>query len=122
MFQSFRDVIEAIDELKGRRLILEYAIGGAMAQLFWDEAIPTFDVDVLVLMGAPGTPLVSLGPLYAWAKERGYEEKSEHIMIGGIPVQFLPAPDALSEEAIRHRQPIPGVARNVRLSCANPRQ
>jgi hypothetical protein len=100
MFPRFADVIEAINQMKTSGLITDYAIGGAMAQVFWDEAIPTFDLDVLVLLPDDGAFLTSLEPIYEWARERSYDVRGEHIVISGIPVQFVPAPDALSAEAI----------------------
>jgi hypothetical protein len=104
MFPGFSRVIAAIDDLKTQGLIEDYAIFGAMAQLFWDEAIPTFDLDVLVLLVGQTGPLIDLGPIYEWARARGYEEQGAHFQIGGasgMPVQFIPAaPDPLSEEAV----------------------
>ena len=63
MFPKFSDVIVALDDLKARGLIREYAIFGAIAQAFWDEAIPTFDLDVLVLLSGAQGLLVDLGPI-----------------------------------------------------------
>lgn len=102
MFPKFADVIAALDDLKARGLIREYAIFGAVAQAFWDEAIPTFDLDVLVLLAGPVGGLISLEPLYEWAQENGYPAQDEHIIIGEIPVQIVPAPTPLHEEAIEH--------------------
>ncbi|MEO7270388.1 MAG: hypothetical protein ABIX28_05590 [Vicinamibacterales bacterium] len=101
MFPKFAEVIAAVEDLKARGLIQEYAIFGAVAQAFWDEAIPTFDLDVLVLMAGQGAVLTDLGPLYRWADERGYPTQGEHIVIGEIPVQFVPTPTALHEEAVQ---------------------
>lgn len=95
-------MIAAINELKESGRVTEYAIGGAVAQVFWDEAIPTFDIDVMVLLPDDGVLLTSLQPIYEWATGRGYEARDEHIVISGIPVQFIPAPDPLCAEAI-HR-------------------
>jgi hypothetical protein len=44
--------------------------------------------------------LVSLDPVYSWARRRGYTEQAEHILIGGVPVQVIPAHNQLAEEAI----------------------
>ena len=101
MFPRFSDVIAAINDLKERTLIQEYAVFGAVAQAFWDEAIPTFDLDVLVLPAPTQGILIDLGRIYEWAAERGYERKSEHLVISGVPVQFVPAPDVLAEEAVK---------------------
>ncbi len=101
MFPKFADVIAAIEDLKERGLIQDYALFGAVAQAFWDEAIPTFDLDVLVLFGGQPGLLIDMAPLYDWARQRGYQAQAEHIIISEIPVQFVPAPDALHEEAIQ---------------------
>ncbi len=100
MFPKLADVIAAIEDLKERGLIQGYAISGAMAQLFWDEAVVTFDLDVLVVLGPVAHVLDPLRGIYEWAAERGYPAQAEHIVISDFPVQFLPAPDPLSEEAI----------------------
>lgn len=100
MFPKFADVIAAVDNLKDRGIVEDYAVFGAVAQAFWDEAIPTFDLDILVLM--PHTPgLIDLSPLYRWAEEKGFHSQDEHILIGDIPVQFVPAPTTLHEEAVK---------------------
>lgn len=44
--------------------------------------------------------ITSLEPIYLWAAEHGYEVRAEHIVIGDVPVQFLPAYNALAEEAV----------------------
>ncbi|MEQ1760995.1 MAG: hypothetical protein ABL986_22035, partial [Vicinamibacterales bacterium] len=101
MFPRFSEVLLAIEDLQQRGLLVSYAVFGAIAQMFWDEAIPTFDLDVLVVLGGQTGTLVDLGPLYQWSREKGYSAGREHIVIGEIPVQFVPAPDELHEEAIR---------------------
>jgi hypothetical protein len=102
MFPKLAEVIAAIADLRNRGLIEEYAISGAIAQLFWDEAVVTFDLDVLVRLGPVESLLNPLRQIYEWAEERGYSSRAEHIVISDIPVQFLPAPDALSEEAVKN--------------------
>jgi hypothetical protein len=44
--------------------------------------------------------LVSLAPIYEWARRAGFVDQEEHVLIHGVPVQFLPAHNALAEEAI----------------------
>ena len=48
----------------------------------------------------PHFVLVSLEPIYDWARRSNYREEAEHIFIGRMPVQFIPAHNALAEEAI----------------------
>ena len=45
--------------------------------------------------------LIDLGPLYKYlVDDRGYDADGEHIIIEGIPVQFLPPNTKLMEEAL----------------------
>lgn len=98
------DVFGIIGELKVARVIDDYAIGGAMAVLFYAEPLRTYDLDVFVFLPAPPAGLVTLTPLYAWLKERGFEPDAEHVLIHGVPVQFLPVYNPLVEEGVRAAQ------------------
>ena len=71
-----------------------------MALVFWTEPIPTFYLDVLVFLPGDEAAIVSLAPIYRWTAERGYSTQAEHVMIEGVPVQFLPSHSALADEAI----------------------
>jgi hypothetical protein len=93
------EAIAAINDLKREGVVSEYALGGAIAIIFWSEPVATFDLDVFVLQEQTG-PLVSLSPIYKWAAERGYEEQAEHIVIAGVPVQIIPAHNELASEAV----------------------
>ena len=96
---NFAVALAAIEQLKKEKLVDEYAVGEAMALVFWSEPIPTFDLDVFVLLPSE-SPLVSLSPIYEWARRNGYREESEHIIIAGLPVQVIPAHNKLAEEAV----------------------
>jgi hypothetical protein len=97
---SFNNALRALGELKRLALIEDYAIAGAMALVFWTEPIPTYDLDVLVFLPPQAGPIVSLAPLYAWAEDRGFPVEAEHVLVEGVPVQFLPAHNELADEAI----------------------
>ena len=45
--------------------------------------------------------LVSLSNIYDWTRERGFKANQEHIIMHGVPVQFLSAKDGLEEEAVK---------------------
>ncbi len=49
--------------------------------LFYAEPTRTYDVDVFVLLASEGSTLISLSPIYDWARQRGFPENSEHILI-----------------------------------------
>lgn len=97
---SLAQTLGAINAMKSEGVLEDYAIAEAMAVLFWSEPVPTFDLDVLVFMPESKAPLVNLGPLYEWAQRHGHGVLEEHIEIQGVPVQFIPSPNALADEAI----------------------
>ena len=98
---SFTDALRVINDMKRDGVVEDYAVAGAMALVFWIEPVPTFDLDVLVFLPGEESKIVSLAPLYRWAGERGYAAEAEHVVIEGVPVQFLPAHNPLADEAIR---------------------
>ena len=93
--------LEILNALEREGVISRYAIGGAMGATFYVEPLLTFDLDVFVLL--PQTPggLLTLTPLYDALRGRGYAEEGECVNIEGVPVQFLPAYNALLVEALR---------------------
>lgn len=101
VMSSLADVFRELNTVKATGVVRDYAIGGAMAVVFYAEPARTYDVDVFVLLNAVhASPLVSLGPLYDWARSRGFKIDAEHILVHDVPVQFLPAHNALAEDAV----------------------
>lgn len=97
---DFAATLSAIERMKREGVLADYAIGGAMALVFWTEPVPTFDLDIFVRLPGPSTLIVSLDSLYRWADTNGYPADKEHIVIEGLPVQFIPSHSALADEAI----------------------
>ena len=93
------DTLRVINELEAEGVISRYAIGGAIGLLFYIETLYTEDLDVFCCLPRDAI-LITLAPLYNWLKHRGYEEEKEHVLIEGIPVQFLEPPDDLVKEAL----------------------
>ena len=98
---TLADVFAVLNELQAERVVEDYAVGGAMAVLFYAEPARTYDVDVFVLMPGSGEGLVDLSRLYGWLGDRGFPPDAEHVLIHSVPVQFLPAYNALVEEAVK---------------------
>lgn len=88
---SFAEALHVLNDMKRSGVLEDYAVAEAMAMVFWAEPIPTYDLDVLVFLPGDEATIVSLAPLYKWAAEHGYTAEAEHVMIEGVPVQFLPA-------------------------------
>jgi hypothetical protein len=96
-----KHTLETINQMQADGVIGKYAIGGAVGATFYLEPSATMDVDIFVLLPpAAGILLVSLTPIYQYLRSRGCRVEGEYIVIGGWPVQFLPASDALEHEAI----------------------
>lgn len=96
---SMADVYRALNALRDEGIVENYAIGGGMAALFYAETTRTYDIDVFVLLKSSGL-LVSLSSIYRWAEARGFPADAEHLLIYGVPVQFLSAKAGLETEAI----------------------
>jgi hypothetical protein len=93
--------LEAINRMQADGIIGKYAIGGAVGATFYLEPSATLDIDIFVsLKTASGSSLLTLSPIYDYLMARGYKAEKEYILIEGWPVQFLPAGDALDEEAL----------------------
>jgi len=91
---SLADVFRVLEAMRAARVFADYAIGGATAVLFYAEPTRTYDLDVFVSLPSG---------------------MAEHVMIHGVPVQFLPAPNALAEEAIRDARALDYDGVNVRV-------
>ena len=92
--------LRVLNDLKRAGVVSRYAIGGAMGATFYVEPVLTFDLDVFIVLPATSGGLLTLSPLYEALRERGYREEKDCVNIEGIPVQFLPAYNALVEEAL----------------------
>lgn len=99
--ESVKATLEVINQMQADGVIGKYAIGGAVGATLYLEPAATLDVDIFVMLPtAAGSSLLSLAPLYDYLTVRGGTVKDEHIVIGGWPVQFLPASDDLEREAV----------------------
>lgn len=92
--------LEVVNSLEREGIIGRSAIGGAMAAVFYTEPVSTFDVDIFIAFQASPSGLISLAPLYKALTQKGFLVVGEHVEIGGAPVQFLAAYNALIKEAL----------------------
>lgn len=83
-------------------MLKQYAIGGAVAAIFYVEPINTNDLDIFFSATSLGSDLAVLTPLYKYLSDLGYKVHGETIDIEGWPVQFLPVFNPLVEEALEH--------------------
>lgn len=102
---GLKDVFAAVNALVADGVIEDWALGGAVAATFYLEPVATLDVDIFVTFQVrPGSRLISPQPIFEYLTARGGRIEGEYVVIAEWPVQFLPAPTALVEEAIREAQ------------------
>jgi hypothetical protein len=96
------DVFRVLIEMRDEGVVRDYAIGGATAVLFYAEPTRTYDVDVFALLPSiDQSGLLALTSVYRWAESRGFTVDAEHLIVHGVPVQILPAYNALVTDAIQ---------------------
>lgn len=80
-------------------VVSNYALFGAAAQIRYTEPVATLDADVLVAVPSPER-IDALADVYRYCRERGLSAEGEAIRVGAWPVQFVPAFDGLTREAM----------------------
>lgn len=97
------DVFKILNRLVADGVISEYAVGGAIAALFYAEPVDTQDLDVFILLpqSESGSGILLLGPLYSWLQAHGFVPKDVFVDIYGVPTQFLISPGKLGDEAVK---------------------
>ncbi|CAN5406284.1 hypothetical protein BH10CYA1_BH10CYA1_00990 [soil metagenome] len=96
------ETLAVINTLEAEGVIGKYAIGGAVALLFYAEPTTTYYLDIFCYRPQTQSGLINIGPLYDYLSQRGYKSEGEHISIEGIPVQFLPPPTELVKESLEN--------------------
>lgn len=95
-------VLEVLNKLRDNRLLVDYAIGGGIAVLYYTEPVLTYDFDVICVFPESGL-LVDPSPVFEYLRNAGHVfGKEDRVDIEGIPVQFIPASKGLVEEALKN--------------------
>jgi predicted nucleotidyltransferase len=92
--------LKVIRELKKNGAIKDYAIGGAIAALYYVEPLLTYDLDIFFIPVEESLDVLS--PIYNHLKKIGYKTHKEHMIIEGVPVQFIPVYNELIKEAVEN--------------------
>ena len=95
-----KETLKVINQMVKRGVIEKYAIGGAIAAIYYLEPFETSDLDVFVQINIEGSAMTILAPIYKYLRASGYKAQAEFINIEGVPVQFLPSYSPLIDEAI----------------------
>jgi hypothetical protein len=98
---NIREVIQIINQMQADGVIEGYAVGGAVGATFYLEPVATLDVDIFVTFKPEaGSNIISPQRIYDYLTAHGGIVQDEYIVISGWPVQFLPPPGPLVEEAL----------------------
>ena len=100
-----KKTLQILSELVSEKVIEDFAIGGAVAAIFYTEPSDTADLDIFITF-PPDKLIVSLTDIYDALKIKGYTNwEKEGIIIEGLPVQFLPAESGLLRKAYETAKP-----------------
>jgi hypothetical protein len=98
------DVLRAANELVSAGLIKDYALGGALAAIYYTEPITTYVADI-IFVASDKTLTAGIPAIYSHLQSKGWRIEREYLLIGDFPVQFLAA-SGLTEEAVREASPV----------------
>ena len=92
-------VFKVIKKMHREGALKDYAVGGAVATIYYTEPFATKDVDIFFIPPEKDK-IILLTPFYDFLSKKGYKTYKEYIMIGDIPVQFIPTATGLEKEAV----------------------
>src|SRR5438045_7469367 len=98
------DVLRAANELVSAGLIEDYALGGALAAIYYVEPFTTYDADI-IFIASDKTLNAGIPAIYSHLQSKGWRVAREHLLVRDFPVQFLAA-SGLNEEAVREARPV----------------
>lgn len=98
------EVMRAANGLVAAGLIEDWALGGALAAIYYVEPFITYDADIFFIPKDKGLT-AGIPAIYAHLQGHGWQVEREHLLIRGFPVQFLAA-SGLTEEAVREAEAI----------------
>ena len=98
------DILRAANELVSVGLIKDYALGGALAAIYYTEPVTTYDANI-IFIASDKTLSGGIPAIYSHLQSKGWRVEREYLLLKDFPVQFLVA-SGLTEEAVRNAKPI----------------
>jgi len=96
--------LRAANELVSAGLIKDYALGGALAAIYYTEPIATYAADI-IFIASDNSLSAGVPAIYSHLPSKRWRVEREHLLVNDFPVQFLAA-SGLTEEAVRQPKPI----------------
>jgi hypothetical protein len=97
-----KKTLQQLNKLLELGFIKKYAIAGGIAHFYYIEPSVTYDLDLIINIPNNGNNPAPLSEIYKWAQENNYVTEGEHIVIEGVPVQFLLPYNDLVIEALEN--------------------
>lgn len=94
-------VFNVINKMYQGGVLKDYAIGGAIATIYYTEPFATKDIDIFFIPSEKDK-IGILTQFYDFLLKKGYKTYKEYIMIGDIPIQFIPTATELEKEAVQN--------------------
>lgn len=110
-------IFKVINRMYQEGVLNDYAIGGAVATIYYTEPFATKDIDIFFIPPEK-EKIILLTPFYDFLLKKGYKTYKEYIMIKDTPVQFIPASTELEKEAVKNA--ISVKYRNVNIKILRP--
>jgi len=85
-------------------MIEGYALGGALAAIYYVEPFSTYDADIFFIPVDKGLA-AGIPAIYGRLQAQEWQVEGGHLLVRGFPVQFL-ATTGLTEEAVREAEQI----------------
>jgi hypothetical protein len=110
-------VFKVIDKMYQEGVLKDYAVGGAVATIYYTEPFATKDIDIFFIP-VEKEKIILLTPFYEFLLKKGYKTYKEYIMIGETPIQFIPVASELEREAVE--KAISVKYRNIQIKILRP--
>src|SRR2546430_17240013 len=96
------DVLRAANELVSVGLIKDFALGGALAAIYYTEPFTTYDADI-IFIASDKTLSAGIPAIYSHLQSKGWRIEREHLVVKGFPVQFVAASGLTTRSAKQDR-------------------
>ena len=68
--------IKVINEMQSKGIVKKYAVGGAVAAIFYVEPLLTYDLDVFFIPPEEDQGLLALSSVYGYLKAKLYHQRT----------------------------------------------
>jgi hypothetical protein len=115
--KNIEKVFNLINKMYQENILKNYAIGGALATIYYTEPFATRDIDIFFIPPEK-EKIILLTPFYDFLLKKGYKTYREYIMVEDTPVQFIPATTELEKEAVKNAVEVK--YRNIAVKILTP--